>query len=235
MQSLTSAPARIEPIRRRPITEQVIECLIPAIGAGAISPGYRLAIDKLAAEFGVSRAPVREAAQELSLQGILRERPGRGWEVAPFDDRQIREVCSVRIALETMMLSEAIQKLRSDPAQFMPLYRAIDEMKRAAQESNADVIRQADVSFHRLAISMAENTLGLSIWEGISRQVMIIFGFEIHQKPELDLAAVVEQHQRLRRFLAEGHPSELEAVLKEHITGQKPCVGLPSERAHQTK
>ncbi|MCY4260170.1 MAG: FCD domain-containing protein, partial [Rhodobacteraceae bacterium] len=89
--------------------------------------------------------------------------------------------------------------------------------------------------FHRLAISIAENTLGLSIWEGISRQVMIIFGFEIHQKPELDLAAVVEQHQRLRRFLAEGDPSELEAVMREHITGQKPCAGLPSEQAHPTK
>ena len=60
-------------------------------------------------------------------------------------------------------------------------------------------------------------TLGLSIWEGISRQVQIIFGLEIHSHP--DLGAVVAQHEELRRFLAEGDPGELVPVLREHITG----------------
>ena len=231
MQSSVNATARIEPIRKRLVTELIIERLIPAIATGSFPPGYRLVEDELASELGVSRVPVREAIRELSLQGILCAAPGRGWRIAAFDDRQIREVCSVRIALETMLLSEAIAGFRADRSNFEPLDTAIDAMKRASAVRDVEGLRRADVSFHRSAISVAENSLGLRIWEGISRQVMIIFGLEIHSSP--DFPAVVEQHEILRNFLAEGDPSELEAVLKEHITGRTLQSGSPPDPTNQ--
>ena len=231
MQSSVNATARIEPIRKRLVTELIIERLIPAIATGSFPPGYRLVEDELASELGVSRVPVREAIRELSLQGILCAAPGRGWRIAPFDDRQIREVRSVRIALETMLLSEAIAAFRADRSNFAPLDAAIDAMKRAAAERDVEGLRRADVSFHRSAISVAENSLGLRIWEGISRQVMIIFGLEIHRSP--DFPAVVEQHKLLRSFLAQGDPSELETVLKEHITGRTLRSGSPPDPTNQ--
>ena len=224
MQSSVNATARIEPVRKRLVTELIIERLIPAIATGSFPPGYRLVEDELASELGVSRVPVREAIRELSLQGILCAAPGRGWRVAPFDGRQIREICSVRIAMETMLLSEAIAGFRADQSNFAPLDAAIDAMKRAAAERDVEGLRRADVDFHRSAISVAGNSLGLRIWEGISRQVMIIFGLEIHRGP--DFHAVVEQHRVLRSFLAEGDPSELETVLREHITGRILQTGL---------
>ena len=231
MQNSVNASARIEPIRKRLVTEQIIERLIPAIATGSFPPGHRLVEDELASELGVSRVPVREAIRELSLQGILCSASGRGWRIAPFDDRQIREVCSVRIALETMMLTEAIQAFRSDPAHFAPLDSAIEDMERAAAEFDADKLRCADVSFHRSAISVAGNLLGQSIWEGISRQVTIIFGLEIYSDP--DFAAVIKQHQTLRNFLAEGNPARLGAVLREHITGRNLRTALSPNPTNQ--
>lgn len=231
MQSSVNASARIEPIRKRLVTELIIERLIPAIATGSFPPGYRLVEDELASELGVSRVPVREAIRELSLQGILCAAPGRGWRIALFDDRQIREVCSVRIALETMMLSEAIAEFRADQSNFEPLDEAIDAMKRASAARDVEGLRRADVSFHRSAISVAGNSLGLRIWEGISRQVMIIFGLEIHSSP--DFPAVVGQHEILRSFLAQGDPSELQAVLKEHITGRILQTGSPPVPTNQ--
>lgn len=233
MQSAVNAPVRIEPIRKRLVTELIIERLIPAIATGSFPPGYRLVEDELASELGVSRVPVREAIRELSLQGILCAAPGRGWRIAPFDERQIQEVRSVRIALETMMLSAAIAKFRADRSNFAPLDTAINAMKRASAERDVEGLRRADVSFHRSAISVAENSLGLRIWEGISRQVMIIFGLEIQRSP--DFPAVVEQHKHLRSFLAEGDPSELETVLKEHITGRTLQSGSPPDPTNQPK
>ena len=231
MQSSVNAPARVEPIRKRLVTELIIERLIPAIATGSFPPGYRLVEDELASELGVSRVPVREAIRELSLQGILCAAPGRGWRVAPFDDRQIREICSVRIAMETMLLSEAIGRFRADQSNFAPLDSAIEAMKRASAERDVEGLRRADVDFHRSAISVAENSMGLRIWEGISRQVMIIFGLEIHRSP--DFPAVVEQHKVLRSFLAQGDPSELETVLREHINGRTLRAGLPPDPTNQ--
>ncbi len=209
--------APITPIRRRLVTDEVIDRLIVAIAIGAFAPGHRLVEESLAAEFGVSRVPVREAMRELWLQGILSSSPGRGWKVAAFDDRQIREVCSVRISLEAMLLAEAMPRLRADPSHFAEIDRALDEIRKGAADGNVEQVQRADVDFHRAALSVAGHALGLGIWEGISRQVLIIFGLEIRSHPDLD--AVVAQHEELRRFLAEGDSPDLASVLREHITG----------------
>ena len=111
MQDAVKASARIGPVRRRLVTDEIIDRLIPAIATGAFPPGHRLVEESLAAELRVSRVPIREAMRELWLQGILSSAPGRGWKIAAFDDSQIGEVCSVRIALESMMLAKAISRL----------------------------------------------------------------------------------------------------------------------------
>ena len=217
MQSADKESGRIAPIRRRLVTDQVIDRLIPAIATGAFPPGHRLTEENLAAELRVSRVPVREAMRELWLQGILSSAPGRGWKIADFDERQIGEVYSVRVALESMMLGEAIPRFRADSSLFKDLDAALRRMRDGAAVGDVEQVRRADVDFHRAGISVAGHTLGLSIWEGISRQVLIIFGLEIRSHPDLD--AVVAQHEELRRFLAEGDPADLVSVLREHITG----------------
>ncbi len=225
MQAPNGGAARMEPIRRTRVTDQVIDRLVPAIGTRCFPPGFRLVEDELASELGVSRIPVREAIRELSLQGILTAAPGRGWRVAPFDDRQIEEVCRVRIALETEMLAEALPRLRSDPALFGRLDAELEAMRAAARRSDSEALRDSDVSFHRAAISASGNELGMRIWEGISRQVKIIFGLEIERYP--DFPAVLRQHEDLRRFLAKGRPERLGAFMKEHITAWISKKGMP--------
>ena len=226
MQRTSKLPAPITPIRRRLVTDEVVDRIIQAIAIGAFPPGHRLVEESLAAEFRVSRVPIREAMRELWLQGILSSSPGRGWNVAAFDDRQIREVCGVRVALESMMLGEAVPRLRSDPSRFAELDAALNAMRDGAASGNVEQVQRADVEFHRAAISVAGNSLGVGIWEGISRQVLIIFGLEIRSHPDLD--AVVAQHEELRRFLAEGELADLVPILREHITGWRSrCAGQP--------
>ena len=217
MRQSDHGPAPITPIRRRLVTDEVIDRLILAIAIGAFPPGYRLVEENLAAEFGVSRVPIREAMRELWLQGILSSSPGRGWRVSAFDDRQIREVCSVRIPLEAMLLAEAMPRLHADPSRFAEIDRALEVMRKGAADGHVEQVQRADVDFHRAALSVAGHSLGLGIWEGISRQVLIIFGLEIRSHPDLD--AVVVQHEQLRRFLSVGDPSDLASVLREHIAG----------------
>ena len=217
MQTSVKTLARIAPVRRRLITDDIIDRLVAAIAGGMLRPGERLVEESLAAELGVSRVPIREAMRELWLQGILKSAPGRGWKVAAFDDHQIDEVCSVRLALESMLLAEAIPRLRDDPEQFSELDRILNRMRRGAADGDVEQVRRADVEFHRAALSAAEHSLGLGIWEGISRQVLIIFGLEIRSHP--DLEAVLRQHEELRGFLSDGDPGNLVPVLQEHITG----------------
>lgn len=218
----------VEPIRRRLIGEEVAERLIAAIASGDYQPGRRLLEQEVAETLGVSRVPVREAIHELALQGILQEAGGRGWCVAPFDDKQIDEIYSVRLAIEGMMLTTALPRFQERPELFEPLDRQIRELRAAADAGDTVALNRADLAFHRAALEVADNRLGLKIWEGLSRQVLIIFGMETYRDP--DLPAIVEQHVSLRRTLAEGDAKAVTEELREHITGFRSLVSARKTR-----
>ena len=82
----------------------------------------------------------------------------------------------MRILIEALLLAETMPRLRSDPTRFAEIDRALDAMRKGAADGHVEQVQRADVEFHRAALSVAGHSLGLGIWEGISRQVLIIFG-----------------------------------------------------------
>ena len=65
--------------------EQAYAALRERILSGSYSPGYRLVIDALAEELGVSALPIREAIRRLEAEGLVVFRPNAGAQVAPAD------------------------------------------------------------------------------------------------------------------------------------------------------
>ena len=70
-----------------PTTKQqrVYDTLRERILSGAYGPGFRLVIDAVAAEVGVSTVPVREAIRRLEAEGLVIYRPNVGAQVAPAE------------------------------------------------------------------------------------------------------------------------------------------------------
>src|SRR5260221_5583275 len=81
--------------------------------AGKLKPGERLVEDKLSAELGVSRVPVREALLALSAQGLVHIEPRRGATVAEITPKIVAELVEVRALLEGLNAKLAAQ--RHDP------------------------------------------------------------------------------------------------------------------------
>ncbi|MBN9516096.1 MAG: GntR family transcriptional regulator, partial [Alphaproteobacteria bacterium] len=67
---------------------------------GKFRPGERLVEDKLSADLGVSRVPVREALLGLSIEGLVRLEPRRGATVAEITPQIVAELVEVRALLE---------------------------------------------------------------------------------------------------------------------------------------
>src|SRR5258708_34200492 len=63
---------------RASLSKVVSEKIRGQILAGRLKPGERLIEDRLSAELGVSRVPVREALRGLSMEGLGRLEPNRG-------------------------------------------------------------------------------------------------------------------------------------------------------------
>lgn len=71
------------------------------IFGGTWKPGERLREERLAADFHVSRTPIREALQELAAIGVIELRPNCGAIVTSFGPREVEEIYEVRALLES--------------------------------------------------------------------------------------------------------------------------------------
>lgn len=93
-----------------PLWVGVAEPLRQRIIEGTIPLGQPLSENQLAAEFGVSRTPVREALRILMEEGLIEMLPGRKLRVTLPDPTDIREIYDMRWVLE----SEALRRLATN-------------------------------------------------------------------------------------------------------------------------
>lgn len=89
-------------------TEALAAALRAEIAEGRLAPGSALRQDELAARFGTSRIPIREALRTLQAEGLVTYSPNRGATVAVVSAREIQEMLEVRIALECHAIQMAI-------------------------------------------------------------------------------------------------------------------------------
>ena len=90
------------------LKDRTVEVLVDAILSGKIRPGERLNESQLARDLRVSRAPVREALQQLQEQSLIVNIPRRGMFVVSLDEEDIQKINSLRIVLE----AEALRLVR---------------------------------------------------------------------------------------------------------------------------
>src|SRR3984893_1096940 len=89
----------LAPIHRRYLRDQAFASLREAIVSGRLAPGATLVIDDLAATFGLSAMPVREAVKRLVADGLVEELPRRAHRVASLTRRAALDVLEVMEAL----------------------------------------------------------------------------------------------------------------------------------------
>jgi len=91
-------PDAFEPLTRS-LPEQIARRLAERIGAGRYAPGERVREERVAAEFAVSRGPVREALRLLEKDGLVTIVPRRGAMITDLSVDEVREIFEIRAVL----------------------------------------------------------------------------------------------------------------------------------------
>ncbi len=91
--------------------QRIVETLSGEIVSGVLLPGESLAQEHLAARFGISRMPIREAIKQLQSLGFVTVEPTRRAHVAPVSLADFLEIYDMRIAVETLAIKSAIPQL----------------------------------------------------------------------------------------------------------------------------
>ena len=123
---------------------------------GVLAPGAQLNEVELAASFGVSRGPVREALQRLIQEGLLRSEPHRGVFVPVMSAEDIEDIYLAREALESAAVRRITGTSRSASA-----YKALDKIVRSMETAmNADdwrTVASRDLDFHTALVAAADS------------------------------------------------------------------------------
>src|SRR5437763_15051766 len=131
-----------------PTTKQqrVYETLRERILTGAYGPGFRLIIDAVAAELGVSTVPVREAIRRLEAEGLVLYRPNVGAQVTPAEPELYEDELSVLALLEGYATAGAAPLLTvTDIAR---LHKATDLMVAAMERMDPLAFGRHNHEFH---------------------------------------------------------------------------------------
>jgi DNA-binding GntR family transcriptional regulator len=122
------------------------EILTEAIFSGKIKPGERLNESQLSRELRISRAPIREALQQLQEQGWVVNRARRGMFVVHLEEEDIQKINSVRLLLEAECLRLA--RASMTPQLEAKLIQILDRLERS-ETAAANIRGRLDFDFHR--------------------------------------------------------------------------------------
>jgi DNA-binding GntR family transcriptional regulator len=96
---------------RTTTTSKVVDLLRQQILAGALQEGSQLRQEKLAAELGVSRVPIREALHQLEAEGLVTMKSHKSAVVSSLSIDDLEEVYEIRARLETWLLEQSMPLL----------------------------------------------------------------------------------------------------------------------------
>jgi GntR family transcriptional repressor for pyruvate dehydrogenase complex len=172
---LKSLGAKIRPISRTSISDEIVDQIMTLIERGELKPGQRLPSEReLCVRFGIGRSSLREALRCLSIIGVLHARTGEGTSVAVDSGRflgkmlqwrmvterhDIENVMEVRIALEGLTASSVA--LNSTAKDIRMLHSLLDRMRTALSDHTRFLA--LDVEFHLALARASGNSLALDL------------------------------------------------------------------------
>ena len=193
-------------------TSMIVTALTKAIVEHRLHPGTKLAEQKLADHFGVSRTLVRQALLQLSQHQLVTLEPARGAFVASPSVDEARQVFAVRRMLECEMARAFAGQ--ATPARIRILREHIAQEKRAIDQQDAPGRTELLGDFHvRMAELMGNDVLAQMLGQLISRCALITL---MYQTPR-GAAHSNDEHVEIVRALAARDADLAARLMSEHL------------------
>ncbi|MFD8146007.1 GntR family transcriptional regulator [Streptomyces sp. NPDC059708] len=203
-------------VLRHSVRGQVLDALRAALVDGELVPGEIYSGPALGERFGVSATPVREAMQQLALEGAVECLPNRGFRVLTRTARSLAELAEVRALLEVPVM---LRLARSVPAATWETLRpAALATAEAAATGDLPRYAEADRAFHRAVLSLADNGQLTQIAEELHRRAQ----WPLPGAPRVrcaDLMADAAEHSALLEALIAQDLPAVESLVRTHFAG----------------
>ena len=215
--SSTDADLVPESINRHYLHDEVARRLRALIQSGELKPTERLNESTLAARFGISRTPLREAIKILATEGLLDLLPNRGARVASISLTEIEEMTEVIAGLEATAGELACRMASED--EIAAIAALHERMVEAYANEDVPTYFEINRMIHESIMAAARNATLEAIYANLSSRIQRA-RYAAHKTPEQWQRAVAD-HTRMTELLRRRDGEALGHLMREHVRSKK--------------
>ncbi|WP_335574338.1 GntR family transcriptional regulator [Neobacillus vireti] len=188
--------------RSRPAFHQSYEIIRDRILNGELPGGTKIVEEKVAAELGVSRTPIRESIRKLEQEGLIVNK-----RVVKPTEKDLRNMFQVRILLEGFSAKCAASYLKEDELE--SLYNCVE----IGRKGTVEEIMRANERFHEIIVNASNNPVMIDI---IDRMQSTIYLFRktvvFYNRPHL-----IDEHEEIYEAIKARDGEKAEMLMKSHL------------------
>ena len=198
--------------------EQLADNLRLKIISGALTDGQKLTETAVAAEYGLSRAPVREAFRSLEYESLI-ELTRHGAIARTLTDKDLDEFYDVRFMLESFALTHILPEVKSEMVRFLAV--TADRLELALRHRDAQEFIAQDIAFHSKPFEVTDHKFIKLFWANIDKLYRAILTVGTRRRFESGdfeyKRLVVDKHRNIVAAVKEGTTAGILAALREHF------------------
>lgn len=217
-QHLTARPdlsAVVQPapaaLTRRALYEDVADRLRAQIFARELEPGAWIDEMKLAAAFGISRTPLREALKVLAVEGLVTMKPRRGAYVAEMSREDVAQVYHLLALLESDAAGEVARQASDE--QLTRLQHLHERLEKQARQR--DAFFATNEAFHMALLDTAGNRWRMQIVTDLRKVMKLNRHHSLFQRGRI--ADSLAEHRALMEALLARNSSKASTLMRQHF------------------
>lgn len=206
-------------LERNSVRNYIYKAVRDAIFSGKLLPGQKLTENSLANDFNVSRVVVREALQQLAYKGLVVQNPYKGTNVVRLSSKEVDEIISIRVLLESEAIREAKVKLsKTDKAMLQKIVAELDTMEHTFRHT------ELDFQLHQKIWEISGNETLRKLLIHVSAPFFAMGVIVRQSKKNYDYSQV-GKHHKVIDALIDGSTDDAVKVMREHIEQNRQIIG----------
>ncbi|HEX4811354.1 MAG TPA: GntR family transcriptional regulator [Nonomuraea sp.] len=198
---------------RQSLREQVAHALRAALITGEMRPGVVYSAPVLAAQFGVSATPVREAMLDLAKEGLVEAVRNKGFRVTELSDRDLDELTEIRQLIEVPTVMRLAGSARAE--EFERLRPVAEEIVAAGERGDLLAYVDADLRFHVELLALSGNAHLVAVVRDLRNRARLYGLSQLAERGALGDSA--REHLALLDALKSGDAEAVAQIMSEHI------------------
>lgn len=198
------------------LRSRVADALRALLVSGRMRPGVLYSAPKLAAQFGVSATPVREAMLDLVSEGLVEVVRNKGFRVTELSDHELDAMAELRLLIEVPVMGMVAETCTGDVAVEVERLRPLaGEIAAAATAKDLVGYIEADTEFHLRFLALHGNDQVVAVIREL-RSRSRLYGLEELAESGLILTQCREHDEMVDAALARDG-ERMRAVMARHI------------------